>query len=80
MSSAEEFRAFAKECLDWAKTARSDPERSIFADMARTWIDAAARLEAGPVAIEPVAAEFPASDRSDGGGAPPPATGNATSH
>jgi hypothetical protein len=45
MSSANEFREFARECMDWAKTARTEHERSIFLQMAETWLDAAMRLE-----------------------------------
>jgi hypothetical protein len=44
MSSASEFREFARECLDWARTARSEQERAIFMQMAQTWIEPAARL------------------------------------
>jgi hypothetical protein len=45
MSSANEFREFARECMDWAKTARTERERAIFLQMAETWLDAAMRLE-----------------------------------
>jgi hypothetical protein len=45
MSSAKEFREFARECLDWARTARSEGERATFRQMAQTWIEAAQRLE-----------------------------------
>jgi hypothetical protein len=40
-----EFRAFADEAADWARTARSDEEREIFLQMARTWLEAAEMLE-----------------------------------
>jgi hypothetical protein len=40
MSSAEEFQAYAEECLGWAKTARTDKERDIFLQMARAWMEA----------------------------------------
>jgi hypothetical protein len=59
MSSAKEFREYARECLDWAKTARTERERAIFMQMAETWIDAALRLEPevvrliDKVAVEP---------------------------
>jgi hypothetical protein len=49
MSSAKEFREFAKECVDWARTAKSEEERNIFLQMAQTWIEAAGRLENPPV-------------------------------
>src|SRR5690242_12771841 len=39
MSSAKEFREYARERLDWAKTARTERERAIFIQMAETWID-----------------------------------------
>ena len=45
MSSPKELREYADECVDWARTARSDKEREIFLQMARTWTEAAERLE-----------------------------------
>jgi hypothetical protein len=45
MSSAEEYREFAEECLGWARTARSDRECRIFLQMAEVWLEAAARSE-----------------------------------
>ena len=43
--SPNEFRAFAEEAADWARTARLDKERGIFLQMARTWLEAAETLE-----------------------------------
>ena len=43
--SATEFRENADECLDWARTARSERERAIFLQMAETWRQAAILLE-----------------------------------
>jgi hypothetical protein len=45
MSPPNEFREFARECLGWANTARTEQERAAFMQMAETWIDAALRLE-----------------------------------
>ena len=45
MSEAAEYRAFADECMGWAKTARSDRERRIFLQMVETWLEAAAIAE-----------------------------------
>jgi hypothetical protein len=45
VSSAKELRANADECLDWARTARTDRERQIFLQMARAWLEAASRRE-----------------------------------
>ena len=44
-SSPEEFHEFSDEAMDWARTARSDQERAIFLQMARTWLEAAIVLE-----------------------------------
>ena len=41
MSSAKECREFADECMDWAKTARSERQQRIFLEMAETWLRAA---------------------------------------
>ena len=45
MSSPKELREYADECIGWARSARTDNERDIFLQMARTWIEAATRLE-----------------------------------
>jgi hypothetical protein len=44
VSSVEELRAYADEHLGWAKTARTDRERNIFLQMAKTWLEAAAMV------------------------------------
>jgi hypothetical protein len=49
---SNEFRAFANECLDWAKSARSDSERDIFLQMAQAWVEAAMRSEVGPTEVD----------------------------
>ena len=41
MESAKQFQEYAEECLDWAKSARTDQEREIFLQMAQTWMEAA---------------------------------------
>jgi hypothetical protein len=41
MESARQFQEYAEECLDWAKSARSNQEREIFLQMAQTWMEAA---------------------------------------
>jgi hypothetical protein len=45
VSSPKELREYADECIGWARSARTDNERDIFLQMARTWIEAATRLE-----------------------------------
>ena len=49
---SKEFRDFANECLDWAKTARSDNERDIFLQMAQVWLEAAVRSESRPTKVD----------------------------
>jgi hypothetical protein len=41
VSSEKEYRAYASECLGWAKTARTERERDAFLQMAKTWMEAA---------------------------------------
>ena len=41
MSTANEYRLFAEECLRWARSAKTEDERKAFLDMARTWTIAA---------------------------------------
>ena len=48
MSAAQQYRENAAECVGWARTARTDKERATFLQMARTWIEAAERLESHP--------------------------------
>jgi hypothetical protein len=48
VSSAQQYRENAEECIGWARTARTDKERATFLQMARTWIEAAERLESHP--------------------------------
>ena len=45
MPGAADYRAFADECMGWAKTARTDRERRIFLQMVETWLEAAAIAE-----------------------------------
>jgi hypothetical protein len=52
VASAREFRAFADECMEWAKTAKSDREREIFLQMAQTWLQAAVLRECSHVTFD----------------------------
>ena len=47
MSQTEEFRAYADECLAFARKAISPELRQTFLDMAQTWLLAAAELDRG---------------------------------
>jgi hypothetical protein len=47
MTTAKEYREFAKECLKWADEAEADNDRNSFLEMARDWTLAAMRLEGG---------------------------------
>jgi hypothetical protein len=45
VSQTEEFRAYADECLAFARKAISPELRQTFLDMAQTWLRAAAELD-----------------------------------
>jgi hypothetical protein len=45
MKSAAEYRAYAEQCIEAAKTAHSQEARDALLEMARVWIDAAHQLE-----------------------------------
>jgi hypothetical protein len=49
--SPYEFRRYADECLEWAKTTQSDKDRRDFLRMAEAWIQAAALLERPPPSL-----------------------------
>jgi hypothetical protein len=56
MSSAKEYREYATECMDWAKSAKTEQERDIFLQMAKSWMDAAliARDREAPLLSTPL--------------------------
>ena len=58
MASAQDFRDYADECLEWSKTAKSDRERKIFHQMAATWWNIARLTEHGR-SLENLADIFP---------------------
>lgn len=45
MTTASEFREYARECLEWADAAETEDQRESFLDMAKHWTLAAFRLE-----------------------------------
>jgi hypothetical protein len=45
MTTADEYRKYAKECLKWADAAATDDMRQSFLDMASDWLLAATLLE-----------------------------------
>ena len=45
MATADEYRAFARECLKWAEEADTDEVRDAFIQMALDWKAAALRTE-----------------------------------
>ena len=49
MSSAIEYYENAKECFDWARTAKTERERTIFLQMAETWLEVARLREVNEV-------------------------------
>jgi hypothetical protein len=53
MTTPDEFRKFAEECMRSARDAKSDAERKVFLDMAKAWTKAAAQLTDGEAVIQP---------------------------
>jgi hypothetical protein len=49
--SAKEYREYAAECMDWARSARTDQERDTFIQIAKTWLNATlvSEMKTGPV-------------------------------
>jgi hypothetical protein len=53
MDTPDHYRKYAQECLDWARTAKTDSEREIFLEVARTWLKAAAEFGDPMQIVEP---------------------------
>jgi hypothetical protein len=45
MSTVDEYRKYARDCLRWANRARTDEQRKQFLSLAREWQQAASGLE-----------------------------------
>jgi hypothetical protein len=54
MKSAAEYRAYAEQCIESAKTAKSQEARDALLEMARVWIDAAHQLDQLKIAQRPI--------------------------
>jgi hypothetical protein len=59
MASAQDFRDYADQCLEWAANAESDQERKVLRRMALTWWRIARLTEEGR-SLENLADIFPA--------------------
>lgn len=46
MSRTDEFRQYAEEAMRWSRQAKTEKDRAIMIDIARTWISVAAYREA----------------------------------
>jgi len=47
MLMGKEYRKYANACMELAKTAKSETEREVLSDFARSWLQAAANAESG---------------------------------
>jgi hypothetical protein len=45
MTTANEYRQYARECVESARAATSEPVRQQFLDIAKLWLTAAARMD-----------------------------------
>ncbi len=52
MAKADEYHAYARECRQWASSAKSEDQREQFLSLGRTWTHAALRIEGVMVPIE----------------------------
>jgi hypothetical protein len=57
MKSAAEYRAYAEQCIESAKTARSQEERDALLEMARAWIEQAHQVEDSSTVQKPAKPE-----------------------
>ena len=53
-TTAHEYRRYAKECMDSARAAPSEPVRKQFLDLAKLWMTAAEQSIAQPAPSEPI--------------------------
>jgi hypothetical protein len=63
MTSAKEFREYADECKEWAKTAKTDHERDTFLQMAKSWLDAALLVGTQEVPRQSIPLSKPPNDQ-----------------
>lgn len=59
MTTPDEFRKFAEECMLAAREAKTDAERNAFLDMAKSWTKAAALMTNGEAIAPPTAPDSP---------------------
>ena len=52
MTTADEYRGYAKECLQWADGSDSEEERSVLVALAEQWTQAALATDGVLVAVE----------------------------
>jgi hypothetical protein len=48
MSKAVEFRQYAEEAMGWARDSKDEKQKAILINLARAWVQAAARRECPP--------------------------------
>jgi hypothetical protein len=53
MTTSDEYRRLAEECMGWVRDAQTDAERNMFRLMARDWTEAAAKANAGVSVLRP---------------------------
>jgi hypothetical protein len=59
MTTADEYRQYAHECIQWAKEAETDDQRQSFLNMARDWTLAALRITMTPRQSKQLSAATP---------------------
>jgi hypothetical protein len=59
MTTPEQYRQFADECMQAAREAKTDAERKVFLDMAKSWTKAAAQMTNGEAIAPPAVPASP---------------------
>jgi hypothetical protein len=53
MRNFEDYRELAEKCFEWAREAKTDGDRALFLDMARSFLEAAAQRDGQPPVRSP---------------------------
>ena len=62
MATANEYRTYARECLQWASETDAEDQRIRFLNMARSWTHAALRIDGILVPVQSERPEIAALD------------------
>ena len=64
MTTTDEYRQFANDCIVWARIATSDDQREQFLELAKKWMSEAERIDQG-IELRPAKASEMAGEEID---------------